>query len=707
MIKLDNVSKYYHNDGIVTLALRKISLEFKIGEFVAITGESGSGKSTLLNVISGIDTYEDGELYINGDETSYYDKEDWERYRRDSISFIFQNFNLIDSYTVLKNVEVTLIIQGIQNKQERVRIAKEIIERVGLTSHLKHKASKLSGGQKQRLAIARALAKNTPVIVADEPTGNLDSESSRQVLELLHEISKDRLVLMVTHNYEAAQAYVTRKIRLFDGEVVEDKQIKPILSSECKTRPQFKMSKYLKALMISVNNLISQPKKSILLILVALSTVFFVFMAYGIILTSASQRSGHYNFINDYPERIILKRTDNAPLTEEDYQKISKINHVEKIIKEDLALDCRFSTDIVIDNYFKYATGYFANKSEFQNYIGRFPYNENEIFISLYLHESVREKARSLLNKQITVTYNVNRFFANKDFKIVGIHFSQEITSFVFHDDALSLIYDQLKITSKKYPAYVESILIDYAGIIMDKSLTGNKMVISRNLLWFDPNINITTGSLNGIEMEPVLDDSYKREGVIYVSEEIYNQLLVEEDYQYTVNVSDYKYAQKVMNRLNDLGYYSFSPYQVKDYYFGLDHIARAIQNFFLYFMFFLTFLVIYFLSYIVIKAIMFSKKRDYMIFRIIGAEQLTVKTISKFEIVFAFLCSYVLFFILFVFLVLIFPMFYRPIINIYEISDFILIIIINFVLSLLISRKFNKLLVKKSIYTNLRIEGE
>ena len=174
MLKLENLSKYYYSSSSVTCALRKINLEFNVGEFIAITGESGSGKTTLLNIISGLDSYEDGELYYNNKKTSYFDDSDWENYRKDQIAFIFQNYNLIDSYSVLENVMVTYIIEG-RSYKEAKRKAKELLKFVGLDKDVHKKATKLSGGQKQRLAIARALAKDSQIIVADEPTGNLDN----------------------------------------------------------------------------------------------------------------------------------------------------------------------------------------------------------------------------------------------------------------------------------------------------------------------------------------------------------------------------------------------------------------------------------------------------------------------------------------------------------------------------------------------------
>lgn len=220
-IQLQNVSKYYYSETAVTQALQGINLQFRMGEFVAITGESGSGKSTLLRIISGMDTFDDGELYVDGQPTFQYDEDAWEEYRRTKIGFVFQDYSLIGHYTAKENIVSALLIMGVPQKEASDK-ALRYLERVGLSAQKDQRASKLSSGQKQRLSIARALAKDTDIIVADEPTGNLDSETGEQIVKLLRDLSKDHLVIMVTHNYEQVEKYVTRKVRLHDGALILD-----------------------------------------------------------------------------------------------------------------------------------------------------------------------------------------------------------------------------------------------------------------------------------------------------------------------------------------------------------------------------------------------------------------------------------------------------------------------------------------------------
>ena len=227
MLKLENVSKIYYTNGIVATGISKVNLELNIGEFVVITGESGSGKSTLLNVISGIDSYEEGEMYINGKETSHYTEKDFEEYRKKYIANIFQSFNLINSYTVYQNVELVLLLNGYKRRQIKKKVL-DIIDKVGLTKFKNTKVSKLSGGQKQRVAIARAIVKDTPIIVADEPTGNLDTKSAYEIIELLKNVAKDKLVVIVTHNIEQVEKYATRIIKMHDGRMIQNTEIKNI-----------------------------------------------------------------------------------------------------------------------------------------------------------------------------------------------------------------------------------------------------------------------------------------------------------------------------------------------------------------------------------------------------------------------------------------------------------------------------------------------
>ncbi len=223
LLELKNIGKIYNSNDILTIGIRGINLKFDYNEFVTIEGESGSGKSTLLSVIAANDSYEEGELLFNGEETSHYSSEDWEKYRQNNIAMIFQDFNIIENLTVFENVELALL--RISDKNERKKIANSLIDRVGLTKQAKQKGAKLSGGEKQRCVIARALAKDSPIILADEPTGNLDVKASREIAALLKEVSTDKLVIVVTHNPEFFQSYATRRIEIFDGSVKEDRVI--------------------------------------------------------------------------------------------------------------------------------------------------------------------------------------------------------------------------------------------------------------------------------------------------------------------------------------------------------------------------------------------------------------------------------------------------------------------------------------------------
>ena len=270
MLKLDNIIKDYDAGGEKVRALNGISIEFRRSEFVAILGQSGCGKTTLLNIIGGLDQYTSGDLMINRKSTKKFKDSDWDTYRNHSIGFVFQSYNLIPHQTVLANVELALTLSGV-GKAERRRRAKEALEKVGLGDQIRKKPNQMSGGQMQRVAIARALVNDPEILLADEPTGALDSQTSVQIMEILKEISKDKLIIMVTHNPELAEQYASRTVRLLDGEIQSDSD--PYYGEEVSDRQNEVRSvkkgkktsmSFFTALSLSLNNLMTKKARTIL-----------------------------------------------------------------------------------------------------------------------------------------------------------------------------------------------------------------------------------------------------------------------------------------------------------------------------------------------------------------------------------------------------------------------------------------------------------
>ena len=221
MLSLKNITKIYPAAGEDVHALRGLSLDFRKSEFVSILGPSGCGKTTLLNIIGGLDRYTDGDLVIEGRSTKEYKDRDWDTYRNHSVGFVFQTYNLIPHQSVLQNVEIALTLSGV-SKRERRRRAVEALEQVGLKDQMRKRPAEMSGGQMQRVAIARAIVNDPDIVMADEPTGALDTETSLQVMDILKKIAQDRLVIVVTHNPDLAERYSTRIIRMLDGKITDD-----------------------------------------------------------------------------------------------------------------------------------------------------------------------------------------------------------------------------------------------------------------------------------------------------------------------------------------------------------------------------------------------------------------------------------------------------------------------------------------------------
>lgn len=385
-IKLQNISKYYYSETAVTQALQGINLEFRMGEFVAITGESGSGKSTLLRIISGMDTFDDGELYVDGQPTFQYDEDDWEEYRRTKIGFVFQDYSLIGHYTAKENIVSALLIMGVPEKEAGDK-AIHYLERVGLSAQRDQRASKLSSGQKQRLSIARALAKNTDIIVADEPTGNLDSETGAQIVKLLRDLSQDHLVIMVTHNYEQVEKYVTRKVRLHDGSLIldvfenmdtdqksevsgntdtdrksevsenMDTEQKPEMSENVDNNEKTSAGKKSESNEERLHdhtigrifvrmNAVRQPEKIALFMGFFLAAAIVSFLFIGQLLMNAddiyTKEYSATSFARKDDKRISLRRKDQKFMTKKDIDRLTKMKHVVSVDQYDIVNDINY-----------------------------------------------------------------------------------------------------------------------------------------------------------------------------------------------------------------------------------------------------------------------------------------------------------------------------------------------------------------------------
>lgn len=318
MLQLRNIVKDYHTGDEVVQALKGVSVNFRRNEFVSILGQSGCGKTTLLNIVGGLDQYTSGDLVINGKSTKDFKPRDWDSYRNNSVGFVFQSYNLIPHQSVLSNVELALTLSGV-SKSERRKRAKEVLEKVGLGNQIHKKPNQMSGGQMQRVAIARALINDPDILLADEPTGALDTETSVQIMDLLKEIAKDKLVIMVTHNPELAQQYSTRIVKLLDGNIIDDSNP---FSDEDEAKeddgsytPRKTSMSLFTAFYLSLNNLMTKKGRTFL-------TAFAGSIGIIGIALILSLSSGFQKYINDvqeetlatYPIQITKKAMDYSEL---------------------------------------------------------------------------------------------------------------------------------------------------------------------------------------------------------------------------------------------------------------------------------------------------------------------------------------------------------------------------------------------------------
>lgn len=717
MIKLKDVSKYYYNKGLITSGITKINAEFNIGEFIVITGESGSGKSTLLNVISGLDTYEDGEMYIDGKETSHYGDEDFEEYRKEYISNIFQNFNLVGSYTVYQNIELVMLINGYTKKEARPKILK-LINEVELTRYKNTRVSKLSGGQKQRVAIARALAKNTPIIIADEPTGNLDKRAAESVLKTLALTAKDKLVIVVTHNYEQVEKYATRKITMFDGKILEDKIITKTDEVKTDGNLESKKMKPLSKLRLGVRNTFNIVPKFLLLLAV------FLFMFAAITTEMAGLRENKYEeervgnnsyLQNKDTSRIIINKSDKSPFTDEDYQRIEALGNISRIQKDDYLED--LSASLYSDYY--YISGSVIKRTSQKLDLGRNIEKDNEVVIQMNKENNTIGDPEKILNKEFMYNYQDN----TTKLKVVGIIFNDdldyesiiEVSDNMINEFILNYVISRTTqtLTVNGADTYCNLFYIDSvndSSIYVNENLNNNSYPIKMVSLSLS---NTYVNKVFDLKVEHVLNKynskrltgySYE-ENTCYLSKNLIRNTLISDKYQTSVFVKD---EVKINDTINDLINLGYSTYAVKDMLINESATMTYIYNIINLVLMIIILVAMFFISYLIIKLILKSRKNYYTIIRILGGSKKNCKSILKIELYTILNIA----FIIIIFLVYMITsgmidISLRSSLKLLNIKDYVLIYILIFALTYLISVRFGRFIFKESAIKTYNEEEE
>ncbi len=742
MLKLENVTKYYHSQTSVTCALKKINLELTVGEFVAITGESGSGKTTLLNIISGLDSYEDGEMYYDDKKTSYFDDEDWEKYRKEEIAFIFQNYNLIDSYTVLENVIVAYLIDGVSYNDAKVK-ALETLKLVGLDTDIHKKAIKLSGGQKQRLAIARALAKETKIIVADEPTGNLDAENGVAILKLLKDLSKDKLVIVVTHNQGQVEPFVTRKIRLHDGEIALDEFVE---EPQVVVNDTIKENNKINNFTFTMMNIKSQPKKVFLLMLLIFIATFSTFIFIGNFKANLNDNktkilddSFFYNFDDT---RLIVRNNDSSVITSEDLKK-AQIENVVSVEKYDNITDINYYR--TSDYKIKYGGGYldqpdgsisFVDSSSIilidETHFMRSGSSLTEDMLSYGnlptgdFEMVVYSNDQSLLNTTEQVLFkNARKWGVDSwlqyEVKIVGLlkepteqaYFSDDICKILELSSNDLNIYVGYRENNSKYYTRWKNLV--FSKVTIDPTLTGREVSFGesqKNILEKSEYTNTIAYKLSNeyvynecsFNLNKVLSVS-STEDAIGLSKEMFEEFyaLFKDKTQFAIFISDYAYTNDVQKALIGLNFDSISCYNSSVTGYDSSKVLIRYVNLIASIV---ALIVINLVTILLGLSILKVKKNDYVILKMIGLSNNDSKKINYYELLIYSLIS--------ICLTVVITIIIKQFVNIdiiqemfkyIRIVDYLVVGLISIITTMLLGKSFGKFLTTKVKVTTLKEE--
>lgn len=723
MLELKNVSKFYYKKGIVSSGISKVTLKFDMGEFIAITGESGSGKSTLLNVISGLDTYEEGEMYVNGEETSHYNEEDYEEYRKKYIGNIFQSFNLVNSYTVYQNVELVLLINGETRKSVKHKVI-DILKKVDLYKYRHTKVSKLSGGMKQRVAIARCLAKDAPIIIADEPTGNLDSKNAKSVLKLLYEISKYKLVIVVTHNFEQISEYATRRITMHDGSVIEDMKLKDKNEVKEVNTSKFKKTKVISNLRLGIRNTFNIVPKFLLLTFVYAFVLISIVGVYSAFLELESTNNTYNSFFNetDANKRVIVKKKDNSSFTNEEINKLKSISNVDKVITNDYVYDYSMS---LIDYENIFLDSNFMKLEEFKGKLkyGRMPLNDNEIIVSGSKENYyIEDMGSELINKEVSINSGSDEIKV----KIVGVSvfdkYNWMVTSYV-SDKIYNYVENKVEQVYGTTNVYVsDNSQIEYPNIKTSDILSEGQVYISENYSYNCKSYNCMKDSLNikfsnmytnkeislsnvkvynKNNFKKIFGSEYDDMDTIYLSNNDYDKLYKNNNiYQVSLFVKDVRNIDKTMNELND--YVSFSLNNVKQDG-ALVQVIKIVKTIVIT----VLVIVLFFVSYFVIKLIMKSRNKYFTTIRILGGSYIEVKRLLQIELLNVTNIVYLVFLVISLFIKndIIVSESIKNMLFYINLKEYVIVYLILSLMSYLTSSRYSRKIFKRSVITTYNEE--
>ncbi len=658
LIKLEHLTKIYKGKENVAIGIQDINLEFNIGEFVAIIGSSGSGKTTLLNVISGIDSYEEGDLIIDGKSTSDFTMEDFESYRRANVAFIFQNYQLIDSYTVLENVMIELIFKGFKRKDAKVR-AKEILNKVGMGHRLHNRATKLSGGEKQRVVIARAIASDAQILVCDEPTGNLDSKNSNEIMKLLKEISNNKLVLFVTHDESLIEGNANRIIKIKDGRIESDYRLKEV---ESISRPLdiSSKNKLSTQIYIAFKNVFRTPKKSLFVMVVFMILSFVLINSVAYLPTTikvVDTKTTEYSTFNN--------RDDNRIIVYSDKEVNEQIKNDYLVIEDDYYLDvdyriASYSTDLNVQ--LKNYSHIKATMDHLEVVEGKVPETTDEILLILGDSYS-NDFYQACIGTNVKIGIKGVQKYTEKTYKIVGFaKYTDEYvekesynkSSFNGEESAESELYKSTDfyVVPEALPAIFESALKinkmavikqvegDFSYIVDGKKLTptfyeGVNKEIKISYRYSQKEIEgLHVGDVK-IDLEEYPYDyvyKYDRNFAIGISPNFVLTMLEKYQYRYSVYASDDKLDEIYHILIQDADADVFmleSLRQVENVY----NIDGIVENLSALLFLIVEILVSLFISILITSFVLGSKKRELGVLRVIGLSEKDILRILHYEL--------------------------------------------------------------------------